>query len=217
MSIVQSTILMSDYEEDLSDCPTFSTENRPAESMFGAYRAESTDQWTAANGITMKIPPRFRGPTSWFKYEELIDDWILQCLKSRKTRTSTEEQTCRRCRNAQRTSQSRISESRRWSQVFQGYVATQFQKRAQSVCLLGFYPFFRARRGDIEMVKWIGKFSLLLKRQRDAWMDMLPMTIVASDLSEFHRERLTSSLSLKGMNVTANTVETAKTVFVELF
>ena len=24
------------------------------------------------------------------------------------------------------------------------------------------------------MVKWIGKFSLLLKRLRDAWMDMLP-------------------------------------------
>ena len=28
---------------------------------------------------------------------------------------------------------------------------------------------------NMEMVKWIGKFSLLLKRLRDAWMDMLPM------------------------------------------
>ena len=26
------------------------------------------------------------------------------------------------------------------------------------------------------MVQWIGKFSLLLKRLRDAWMDMLPMS-----------------------------------------
>ena len=26
------------------------------------------------------------------------------------------------------------------------------------------------------MVKWIGKFSLLLKRLRDGWMDMLPMS-----------------------------------------
>ena len=126
------------------------------------------------------------------------------------------------------------------------------------------YQFIRARRGDIEIVKWIGKFSLLLKRLRDAWMDMLPMSamneerrrnqyladvtqeseerqrrnvdtldpdaqetrdrwnatqvtthersfpfsdnlttlmfIVASDLSEAQKERLTSSLSLKGMN-----------------
>ena len=65
------------------------------------------------------------------------------------------------------------------------------------------------------MVKWIGKFSLLLKRLRDDWMDMLPMSatseevtthgrifpfsdnlttlmfIVASDLSEAQRERAT--------------------------
>ena len=43
------------------------------------------------------------------------------------------------------------------------------------------------------------------------------MFIVACDLSESQRERLTSSLSLKGMNVTAYTVEAVKTVFVELF
>ena len=33
------------------------------------------------------------------------------------------------------------------------------------------------------MVKWIGKFSLLLKRLKDSWMDTLPM----SALSEEHR------------------------------
>ena len=104
-----------------------------------------------------------------------------------------------------------------------------------------FHQFVRARRGNIEMVKWIGKFSLLLKHLRDAWMDMLPMSstneqvtshewlfpfsdnlatlmfIVASDLSEAQRERLTSSLSLQGVNVTAYTFEAVRTVFVELF
>ena len=81
----------------------------------------------------------------------------------------------------------------------------------------------QTRRENIEMVKWIGKFSLLLKRLRDAWMDLLPtssvtteqvtthersfpcsdklttlMFIVASDLSETQRERLTSSLFSPG-------------------
>ena len=28
------------------------------------------------DGITTKISPLFDGPTSWFKYEELIDDWL---------------------------------------------------------------------------------------------------------------------------------------------
>ena len=64
---------MSDYEEDLDDFPV---ENRDttAESLVGACRAESTDQWTARSGISTKIPPLFDGSTSWFKYEELIDD-----------------------------------------------------------------------------------------------------------------------------------------------
>ena len=72
-----STIpMMSDYEEDLDDFPTFSTENIPAESMVGAYREESTDPWTAAGGISTKIPPLFDVSSSWFKYEELSDDWL---------------------------------------------------------------------------------------------------------------------------------------------
>ena len=43
------------------------------------------------------------------------------------------------------------------------------------------------------------------------------MFIVASDLSEVQRERLTSSLSLQGVNVAAYTFEAVRTVFVELF
>ena len=31
------------------------------------------------------------------------------------------------------------------------------------------------------MVKWVGKFSLLLKRSRDAWMDMLPMSVMSQE------------------------------------
>ena len=66
---------MSDTEEDLTDLQKF-LKTIPAESLVGAYRAESTDQWTPASGITTKIPPLFDESTSWFKYEELIDDWL---------------------------------------------------------------------------------------------------------------------------------------------
>ena len=43
------------------------------------------------------------------------------------------------------------------------------------------------------------------------------MFIIPSDLSEAQRERLTSLLSLRGVNVTACTFESVRTVFVELF
>ena len=48
------------------------------------------------------------------------------------------------------------------------------------------------------MVKWIGKFSLLLKRRRDAWMDMLPVSAMnqerretqyLADVSQLNEER----------------------------
>ena len=44
--------------------------------MVGAFCAHSADEWTAASGITSKIPPLYDVATSWFKYEELTDDWI---------------------------------------------------------------------------------------------------------------------------------------------
>ena len=54
-------------------------------------------------------------------------------------------------------------------------------KGAQSLFLWSFDQFTRARRGNIEMVKWLGKISLLLKRSRDAWMDVLPVSTMSEE------------------------------------
>ena len=67
--------MMSDYEEDLDDFPIENRDSK-AESLARSFRAESTNQWKAGSGITTKIPPLFDGSTSWFEYEELIDDWL---------------------------------------------------------------------------------------------------------------------------------------------
>ena len=70
-----STIPITENEEDFIDIHDFA-KTISAESLVGPYRAESTDQWTASSGITVKMSPRCDGPASWFKYEELIDDWL---------------------------------------------------------------------------------------------------------------------------------------------
>ena len=57
-------------------------------------------------------------------------------------------------------------------------------KGAESVFLWRFYLFIRARRGNTEMVDWIGKFSLLLKRLKDAWMDMSPLSAMSRERRE---------------------------------
>ena len=67
---------MSDCEEDFGDFPIRTQRNIKKKSSVGAYRAESTLQYTAGSGITTKNPPLFDGSTSCLKYEELIGDWL---------------------------------------------------------------------------------------------------------------------------------------------
>ena len=55
------------------------------------------------------------------------------------------------------------------------------------------------------MVKWIGKFSLLLKLLLDSWMDMLPMSTLSeeqrknqhlADVAQENADRQTRSVDL---------------------
>ena len=55
--------MMKDYEEDLDHFPAENKE-RPAESVVGAYRAESTELLSAANGIHNENSTLFDGSTS---------------------------------------------------------------------------------------------------------------------------------------------------------
>ena len=179
IGIVQSLtiLMMSDDDEEFDDFPTFSAENisKQADSMVGAYHAKSTDQWTAATGITAKIPPLFDGPTPWFRYAELIDDWLnLTVLEARKRRAALKNRLVGDAEMHKELLNRESLKAEDGVKYFQDTLRPHFIKGAQTVFLCRFYAFIRGRRGNVEMVKWIGKFSLLLKRRRDAGMDMLP-------------------------------------------
>ena len=74
MGIVQGlTVPMSGDEKVLDDFPKRNCITT-AEYLVGAYREESPNEWTAAIGITSKIPPSSDGATSWFKCEEPIEN-----------------------------------------------------------------------------------------------------------------------------------------------
>ena len=81
------------------------------------------------------------------------------------------------------------------------------------VFLWRFYQFNRGRRGILEMVKWIGKFSLSLQRLRDAWMEYLPMSALSeeqrriqylADVAQEHAERLTRGETIMDPNTREN-------------
>ena len=49
---------------------------------------------------------------------------------------------------------------------------------------LNFTSFIRTKRGNTEMVDLVGKFSSLLKRLKDSWMDLLPLSAMTQEQRE---------------------------------
>ena len=75
-----------------------SRKQRKADSSVESYVAESIDQYTTGSRITTEIPPLFDGSTSWFKYDELVDDWLdLTVTEAEKdVQHAKKKTTCRR-------------------------------------------------------------------------------------------------------------------------
>ena len=122
--------------------------------MVGAYRAESTGQYAAGSGIIVKIPPLFDGSTSWFKYEELIDDWLDLTVREAEKRSPALKN--RLVGDAELYKGQLNRESLRAAdgvKYFRDTLTPHFIEGAQSVFLSRFYQFTRARRGHVEMVK----------------------------------------------------------------
>ena len=67
---------------------------------------------------------------------------------------------------------------------FRDTLRPHFIKGAESVFLWRFYLFIREKKRKQGVVDWIGKFSLLLKRLKDAWMDMSPLSAMSQERRE---------------------------------
>ena len=119
---------------------------------------------------------------SWLKYEELIDDWLdltvldwLDLGPALKNRLVGDTEMHKGLLDREPL---RAADGVKY---FRDTLRLHFIKGAQSVFLWSFFQLTRARRGNIEMVKWIGKFSLLFKRARDAWMVMFPLSTMIEE------------------------------------
>ena len=175
---------MSDPEKNLDDFPA-ENRDRQAESMVGSYRAESTDQWAPASGITTKIPLHFDGSTSWFNFEEPIDDRLdLTVLEARIRGPALKITLVGNAEMHKRLFHRESLRAEDGVKYFGDKLRPHSIKEAQSDYLWRFYQFIRARRGNIEMVKWIDNYSLPLKRLRDAWMDMSPVSAMSQERGE---------------------------------
>ena len=152
------TIDTEDIEDEIEDTFPVLAAGQHEHDSFGSL------------GMSSKIPPSFDGRTSWFQYEEMIDDWLDlttldpakhgPALKNRLTGDAVVYKEM-----MQRTL---LKDPIEGVKHFKAVLRPYFIKGTQSVFLWRFFQFMRTHRGNTEFIKWIGKFGVSHKRLSEA-------------------------------------------------
>lgn len=130
--------------------------------------------------MTPKMPPTFDGQSSFFEFEDLIDDWLgittLQPERhgpSLKNALVGSEQFYKNMLGNElaRDPANGVTD---FIQTIRPYLV----KGTNHVFLWRILQFFRTYRGQMEIVHWIGRFEVTLRRLRLAWVDLLDLTII---------------------------------------
>ena len=158
--------------------------------------------------VTTKIPPSFDGKTSWFAYEDAIDDWCdITELDDEKrgpafrNRLEGDAAIYKKMLDLKNKEES-VTDFKRTLRPF-------FMKGSANVFLYRFQQFMNLRRGSSDLMKWMSRFQIQLKRLEEAWGDTLtPINDPAHDevrqytqsLSTEVRQAMTAAQILTAVN-----------------
>ena len=131
--------------------------------------------------VTTKVPPAYDGRSSWFAYEDAIDDWVdITELEPEKQgpalRNRLEGEAAIHKRLLDR---EKLKDKVNGVQYFKSYLRPLFVKGASNVFLYRFQQFMTLHRGSGDMLRWITRFQLSRARMQEAWDDTyVPITDV---------------------------------------
>ena len=125
--------------------------------------------------------PANDGRSSWFAYEDAIDDWVdITELEPEKQgpalRNRLESEAAIHKRLLDR---DKLKDKVNGVQYFKSYLRPLFVKGASNVFLYRFQQFMTLHRGSGDMLRWITRFQLSRARMQEAWDDTyVPITDV---------------------------------------
>ena len=125
--------------------------------------------------VTTKVPPGFDGKTSWFAFEDAIDDWCditeLEAEKwgpALRNRLEGEASVFKRLLDREELRQP----NGRGVEYFKRTLRPHFVKGAQTVFLYRFMRFMKNNRGNGDLMKWMTRFQIDGRRLEESWMDL---------------------------------------------
>ena len=131
-----------------------------------ACAASSSDMRSSGIKMTPKVPPQFDGQSSWFEYEDLIDDWLgITTLDPEKHGPSLKNALVGAASfYKSMLTNTLLRDADRGLSHFKDTLRPYFAKGVNHVFLWRFLQLFRTRRGQHEFVHWIGRFEIAHKK-----------------------------------------------------
>ena len=144
-----------------------------------------SDKMLSHLGITPKVAPAYDGTTSWFEYEQLIDDWCDITRLDESKRGVSQNEALRSCKPAKKTLDRTTLTAADGVEHFNRKLRPYFVKDEQYIFVWRFLGVFKAWKGNQDFVTRIAQFDIVLQRLRNSWMDFLPGVALADGPPEF--------------------------------
>ena len=151
-------------------------QGRSSSSTYRTYEAQPT----AGVKMTPKIPPSLDGQSSWFGFEDLIDDWVnITTLSAEKLGPSLKNALTGNAEYYKKMlDNEQLRHERNGITYFKETLRPYFVKGANHVFLWRFMQLFRTWRGNGEFVSWIARFEVASKKVMEAFMGLLDFSTV---------------------------------------
>ena len=142
------------------------THQQHADHPDGMALVVDRDHHSTGIRMTPKVPPTFDGQSSWFEFEDLIDDWMgITTLTPERLGPSLKNALVGAAefyKNMLNNADLRHPEN--GVRHFKDTLRPYFVKGVNHVFLWRFLQLFRCYRGNQEFVLWIGRFEVTSRR-----------------------------------------------------
>ena len=143
---------------------------------YAMRRAPQQPSLHMTQQMTTEVAPAYDGRTSFFAFEDAIDDWCdISGLEPEKrgpalgNRIEGEASQYKRLLNREL-----LRDPNDGVNYFKRFLRPHFIKGAQTVFLYRFMQFMKHNRGTMDLQKWMARFQLTGNRLIESWMDLLP-------------------------------------------
>ena len=149
----------------------------------GNRSLEELRRLSAFQQVTAKVPPSYDGRSSWFAFEDAVDDWCdITELEPEKRgpalRNRLEGEAAIYKRLLDREALKNKEDGVRY---FKRFLRPYFVKGAANVFLYRFQQFMNMHRGSGDMLRWMTRFQLSYQRMNESWMDTFVPLVSEND------------------------------------